>query len=64
MLALGLTDLADVAGGTEARARVSHEFQQLVLPSRMGERFKVLALTKGIKGPFQGFALRDRSARL
>jgi SAM-dependent MidA family methyltransferase len=35
-----------------------------VLPSGMGERFKVLALTKGIEGPLQGFTLRDRSSRL
>ena len=64
LLALGLTDLAEAGGDTEARIRSSHEIQQLVLPSGMGERFKVLALTKGIEGPLQGFTLRDRSSRL
>jgi SAM-dependent MidA family methyltransferase len=64
LLALGVTDLAEVGCDTEARARISQEVQQLVFPSGMGERFKVLALAKGIEGPLKGFTLRDRSTQL
>lgn len=38
--------------------------KRLTLPSEMGERFKVLALGRGIKGPLMGFGLRDLSGRL
>jgi hypothetical protein len=30
----------------------------------MGELFKVMALTRNLSGPLQGFALQDRSGRL
>jgi hypothetical protein len=30
----------------------------------MGERFKVMALAKGIEGPWRGFSIRDLSDRL
>ena len=36
----------------------------LLLPGEMGERFKVIALTRGIRGPFHGFEFRDLSASL
>ncbi|QIK37342.1 SAM-dependent methyltransferase [Caldichromatium japonicum] len=38
--------------------------KQLILPSGMGERFKVLALSKGVSGPWCGFSVRDLSDRL
>ncbi|MGQ9660401.1 MAG: class I SAM-dependent methyltransferase [Thermochromatium sp.] len=38
--------------------------KQLLLPTAMGERFKVLALAKGVSGPWSGFAVRDLSGRL
>jgi SAM-dependent MidA family methyltransferase len=38
--------------------------KQLLLPSAMGERFKVMALAKGIEGPWRGFSIRDLSGRL
>jgi SAM-dependent MidA family methyltransferase len=33
--------------------------KQLLLPTAMGERFKVLALAKGLDAPFCGFRVRD-----
>jgi SAM-dependent MidA family methyltransferase len=36
----------------------------LLLPGEMGERFKVIALARGIRGPFHGFEFRDLSASL
>ena len=38
--------------------------KQLLLPTAMGERFKVLGLSKGLAGPWRGFAVRDLSDRL
>lgn len=38
--------------------------KQLLLPTAMGERFKVLGLTKGLQGPWRGFAVRDLADRL
>ena len=38
--------------------------KQLLLPTAMGERFKVLGLAKGVDGPWSGFAMRDLSERL
>jgi SAM-dependent MidA family methyltransferase len=36
----------------------------LMLPGEMGERFKVMALTRGISGPLHGFGFRDLAASL
>ena len=38
--------------------------KRLTLPSEMGERFKVLGLSRGIEGTLTGFGLRDLSSRL
>ncbi len=38
--------------------------KQLLLPTAMGERFKVLGLTKGMKLPWRGFSVRDLRERL
>jgi len=55
-----LADSLDVA----ARARVSQAVATLLLPGEMGERFKVIALARGIDGPLAGFAFRDLTASL
>jgi len=36
----------------------------LLLPGEMGERFKVMALARGIRGPIHGFGFRDLGASL
>ncbi len=38
--------------------------KRLTLPTEMGERFKVLALTRGVPGPLIGFSMRDQRERL
>jgi SAM-dependent MidA family methyltransferase len=38
--------------------------KQLLLPTAMGERFKVLGLTTGVDEPLRGFSIRDLSDRL
>jgi hypothetical protein len=35
-----------------------------MLPGEMGERFKAMALTRGIRGPLHGFGFRDLAASL
>ncbi len=52
---------AEVAAATEvvARARLAAQARTLLLPGEMGERFKVMALTRGFDAPLRGFALQD-----
>jgi SAM-dependent MidA family methyltransferase len=38
--------------------------KQLMLPSAMGERFKVLGLARGVEDPWCGFSMRDLRDRL
>jgi SAM-dependent MidA family methyltransferase len=38
--------------------------KQLLLPAAMGERFKVLALSRRLEGPWCGFSVRDLADRL
>lgn len=38
--------------------------KQLLLPTAMGERFKVLGLSRGLAGPWCGFSVRDLADRL
>ena len=49
---------------SETFLRVAQGVKALVLPSQMGERFKVIGLTKNYDSPLQGFALRDMRDRL
>ena len=46
--------------------RYSHaaETRRLTLPGMMGERFQVMALSRGFEMPLAGFRLRDLSYRL
>jgi SAM-dependent MidA family methyltransferase len=51
------------AAGDTARWRAAQEAQRLLLPGEMGERFKVMALTRG-PVPIPGFGFRDLRDRL
>jgi SAM-dependent MidA family methyltransferase len=67
LLATGIErELARIAAGVEERDRVAHRqaAATLLLPGEMGERFKVMALVRGIRGPLHGFDFRDLSASL
>lgn len=55
--------LAEAAAGPDALSAVAAA-RQLVLPTGMGERFRVLGLEKGVSGPWCGFAVRDLRDRL
>lgn len=57
-----LAALAGAAG--EAGVLLAHAAARLVLPGEMGERFKCLALSRGVDAPLAGFRLRDFAAAL
>lgn len=63
LLATGLDRLLGGEGAPPSLER-AQQAKQLVLPGEMGERFKAIALTRGIEAPLCGFALRDLRARL
>jgi SAM-dependent MidA family methyltransferase len=52
------------ARGEADQLRLAQGFKTLMLPGEMGERFKVMALGKGVDGPLSGFAMRDFRDRL
>lgn len=54
------SDIDDVS----AHMQLSQAVKRFILPSEMGERFKVLGLSRGIDQPLSGFALRDLRERL
>ena len=59
-------ELARLSESTDERGRLAlrQSAATLLLPGEMGERFKVLALARGIRGPFDGFGFRDLSVSL
>jgi SAM-dependent MidA family methyltransferase len=52
------------SGAIEDSLNQTQAAKQLLLPSAMGERFKVLGLARGVAGPWCGFSMRDLSDRL
>ena len=60
------TELARLVDAAPERDRAAHSqaASTLLLPGEMGERFKVMALARGIRGPFHGFGFRDLGASL
>jgi SAM-dependent MidA family methyltransferase len=52
------------AHGLAEGVSAAQQAKRLVLPSEMGERFKVMGLTRGIDGPWCGFAQPDMRDRL
>ena len=61
LIGCGLEDfVANVAGlDLVERVNLSRQAMMLTLPGEMGERFKVIALTKAYDAPLRGFAVRD-----
>ncbi len=67
LMSVGIeSQLAQLVEGLNERARVAERqaAATLLLPGEMGERFKVMALTRGIAGPFAGFGFRDLTSSL
>jgi SAM-dependent MidA family methyltransferase len=63
---LGITELLSETPAENTRAYVplAGQAQKLLMPSEMGELFKVLALGRGISEPLVGFARGDRTHTL
>ncbi len=66
LLSLGLLELVgERAGGDRRRElELAQQVRRLVLPAEMGERFKVLALLRGVATSLQGFHAGDLLHRL
>lgn len=62
----GLEQLLAPAEGQELAARVhlARQAMLLTLPGEMGERFKVIGLSRGFDQPLRGFSVRDLAASL
>jgi SAM-dependent MidA family methyltransferase len=63
LIGAGIGRFVTDAGDLEItqRLNISRQVMLLTLPGEMGERFKVIALGKGVDGPLQGFSTRDLS---
>jgi SAM-dependent MidA family methyltransferase len=59
LLANGIEAEVAAAPDEVQRARLSSQAQRLLLPGEMGERFKVMALTRDFDEPLRGFTLQD-----
>jgi SAM-dependent MidA family methyltransferase len=66
LLANGLTDLHEeqVTDDVQQQIKLSQQIKTLTLPSEMGDRFKVMALTKNYGQTLQGFSMLDLRNRL
>lgn len=67
LIATGLErELDRLTAGVEEREAAAHRqfAATMLLPGEMGERFKAMALVRGIRGPLLGFGFRDLSASL
>ncbi len=66
LLANGLSDLhaAQVTDEVQQQVKLSQQIKTLTLPTEMGDRFKVMALTKNYQQPIAGFSMLDLRNRL
>lgn len=62
--ASGLDQLLAGARDERERIRLAQQAKQLVLPGEMGERFRVMGLSRGIAPGLSGFSLVDLAGRL
>lgn len=66
LLANGLSDLhaSQLTDDVKQQIKLSQQIKTLTLPSEMGDRFKVMALTKNYHEPLAGFSMLDLRNRL
>lgn len=64
LLSNGLLSLLSNTDSIESQIKNQQAVKQLTHPSEMGELFKVIALTKNIDFPLNGFQLQDKRASL
>lgn len=64
LLSLGIEQQVANVTDVNEQIKMTQQIKQLVLPSEMGELFKVIALTRNIALPLQGFTFQDQRSRL
>ncbi|MDT8410401.1 MAG: SAM-dependent methyltransferase [Wenzhouxiangellaceae bacterium] len=64
LLASGVHERIEQAESDFERLKLASEFKQLILPGEMGEKFKVMALTRGAIDDTQAFDWSDQLGRL
>ena len=64
LLSLGIEQRVAKLSNENEQMKAAQEIKQLVLPSEMGELFKVIAFTRGISESLQGFTFQDQRGRL
>ena len=66
LLANGLSELhaEQVSDDLQQQVKLSQQIKTLTLPTEMGDRFKVMALTKNYDAPLIGFSMLDLRNRL
>lgn len=66
LLSLGLLDLVGERAAADRRREIelAQQVRRLTLPAEMGERFKVLALLRGLEADLEGFRAGDLLHRL
>lgn len=66
LIGCGLEHLMSASDPEDARAHLelTQQVKKLTSPHEMGELYKVIALGRGIREPFPGFAHHDRRGRL
>ena len=66
LLANGLSELhaSQLTDNVQQQIKLSQQIKTLTLPSEMGDRFKVMALTKNYDEPLKGFSMLDLRNRL
>lgn len=66
LLASGLDEIGASLADLPAveRMQLAQQIRRLTLPGEMGEKFKAIALTRGLDIPLTGFSLRDDRGRL
>ena len=66
LLGTGLDELhqRQITDDMQNQLKLAQQIKTLTLPSEMGERFKVMALTKNYDEPLSGFIMQDLRGRL
>ena len=64
LLGLGIEAGVAAAPDDVTRIRRASEARQLLMPTEMGETFKVMSLGRGFDAPLSAFAHQDLRARL
>ena len=64
LLALQAHQAIEAATDEPTRLRLAGEFKRLVMPTEMGEKFKIMAFTRELEPSLSGFSLSDQRARL